>query len=63
MSGASVAAVAEPRVVGEGPVDRDGVGVDEQLGRVEPQPGAGVVGAVGAQAVARAGAERLDQRR
>ena len=47
----------QPRVVGIGPVDRHGIGIDQQLVGIEPGAAVGIVVAVGAQAVARAGGE------
>ena len=49
---AGIARRGELRGVGEGPVERDGVGIDEELRRIEPQPARGRIGAVGAQPVA-----------
>ena len=47
------------RVQAEGPVDRDRVGVGEQLGDVEAVAALGIERAVGAQAVARARADAV----
>ena len=45
----------------EGPVDGERVGVEQQLAGVEPVPGPGIVGSLHPQAVARAGADALDE--
>ena len=58
-----VAGGGEAGVVGEGAVEGDGVGVDEELRRVEPVAALGGEGAVGAEAVAGAGADAGDGRR
>ncbi len=42
---------------GEAPVERDGVGIDEELRGVEPEPAVRIVGTVRAQTVAHAGAD------
>ena len=55
VSTAASRGAARRRVVGEGAVEGDGVGVDQELRRVEPEAALGRVGAVGAQAVAGAG--------
>ena len=57
MSVAVAAGVGEAGVEGEGAVEAGGVGVDEELGGVEPEAVGGVPGAVGAEAVAGAGGE------
>jgi hypothetical protein len=51
----------EQRVVMEGAVELLGVGIDQQLGRIEPQAVVGGVDAVGAVAVAGALLETVDE--
>ena len=44
-------------IIDEGPIDRGRIGIEQQLVGVEPQAGGGIIGSIGAQAIARARAD------
>lgn len=44
-------------VVGKGRIEREGKGIDQELRRIEPQPGIRVVRTIGTQAIARSGTD------
>ena len=56
-------ALGQPPVMGVGPVDLDGVGIGQQFVGVEPQPALRRIVAIGAKAVAGAGAKAGDEQR
>ncbi len=55
------AELAQPCIMAEGPVEFGGIGIDQQLGRIEPQTFVGIVDAIGAKTVAGAGLQVVDE--